>query len=414
MSTNMQRKFIAVGNDYRIVTLNGDTALDALPPQVYTVQHDPLSGYYLTVSSKDLTVPSKIYGRVALRAAKILETYRDRSRSTGVLLTGDKGTGKTLLMSILCNMVMRELELPIILIKQGHAGEQFNSFIENIGEAVIVFDEFAKMYTRANRYSHHDEEVGGSSHGQDALLSLFDGLDKTKRLILVSENDRYDISEFMLNRPSRIYYHYQYSKLDEDSIHGYCEDHEISDAVRKDIIDVSRKSSVFSFDMLQSIVEEHNRYRQPVSDIIDELNIEIRQSFGVSLKVLKVVSKIDHQERKLVDQDAVISKPGTTHGYGDSRVVFWDKQNPEEHEVEAGEDDMIESAQKILNEINEQSSSSVRTKREQEKKQKKSVYLGVEDIVYEEDGKVVFETDWFIITAKQIESIRYSSYSSFF
>jgi hypothetical protein len=95
---------------------------------------------------------------------------------------------------------------------------------------------------------------------QSALLSMMDGIDKTKRMFIFTENSQLDVSEFMLNRPSRVYYHFKYKKLDEASIMGYCKDKNVDIAVTKDIIDLARRLRIFSFDMLQSIVEEHLRF----------------------------------------------------------------------------------------------------------------------------------------------------------
>ncbi len=291
------------GSNVHIFKLNADTALDELPPKIYTVRLNQLTGFYLEITKDRLEIPSKIYGEVEGRVSKCLKTYMERDSSTGILLTGDKGTGKSLLMSLLANAVIDTLDMPVILIKEAFAGTQFTSFIETIGECCLIFDEFGKMYSASN--NQHEEE---NQISQQRLLSLMDGVDKTKRLIILTENRETDINEFILNRPSRVYYHFRYYKLDEKSINGYCEDFNISNKTTVDIIDLSRRSMIFSFDMLQSIIEEHLRFGNSVAEITKDLNIDVREDAGPKLEILKVVETATGKTRE-VTGSMIISKP---------------------------------------------------------------------------------------------------------
>ncbi len=300
----MPTKFIISGSEVYPIRMNSDTALDKLPPKIYTVRFAQQQGFYLETTKDKLALPSKIYGKSPERVDKCIKSYKDRTASTGILLTGDKGTGKTLLMSLLANEVMESLDLPVLLIKDPYHGAGFTTFIETIGECCLVFDEFGKMYTSLSGHSRQENDVP-----QKSLLSLMDGVDKTKRLLIFTENSEIDISEFMLNRPSRVYYHFRYKKLDEDSIVDYCVDHNVNSVITKDIIDLSRHSKIFSFDMLQSIVEEHLRFNSSIDDITVELNIDIRESFGTMIEVTKITENGSNEERA-ISGSPFISKPG--------------------------------------------------------------------------------------------------------
>ena len=291
----MQTKFMISGSIVSIVQLNEDTALDFLPPKIYTVQYDQMVGFYLAITKDELELPPKIYGNTPNRVEKCISTYKQRNASTGILLTGDKGTGKTLLMSLLANKVISELNLPVILIKDAFAGSKFVSFIETIGECALVFDEFGKMYNSNDRHMNENDVP------QTALLSLMDGVDKTKRLFVLTENSELDINEFMLNRPSRIYYHFKYKKLDESSITGYCEDNDVSKEIIKEIIELSRRTRIFSFDMLQAIVEEHLRFNSSIDELTLDLNIDTREEMNGMMEILKIIEKGTEEQREIFE-----------------------------------------------------------------------------------------------------------------
>ena len=321
----MPVKFIVDHPMVRAIELNNGQLLDKLPAQVYTVAFNPMMGFSLTINKDILQLPTVIYGNADKRTEQCLASYRDRNSSTGILLTGDKGTGKTLQMALLANKVITDLELPVILVKEPFAGSQFTSFLESLGECCLVFDEFGKMY-KAKKGADDSDTVS-----QNALLSLMDGVDKTKRLIILTENDKWDINEFMLNRPSRIYYHFQYSKLAEDSINGYCHDKSVAETITKDIIDLSRKSEIFSFDILQSIVEEHLRFGSSVEDVVKDLNIDVKEK-DLKIQVMKIIDRKSNKEL-VINGSPIISY----NGYDFSISAEYSKEQQEQRKQAMGE-----------------------------------------------------------------------------
>ena len=387
-------KFMIGGNTVHVFDLNDETALDVLPPKVYTVRFNQNEGFHLGITKDKLELPSKIYGNTPQRVQKCIDTYTDRTNSTGILLTGDKGTGKTLLMSLLANQIIEQLNMPVILVKDAYAGSQFTSFIENIGECALVFDEFGKMYDSGNRHSS-----GGNEVPQTSLLSLMDGVDKTKRMFILTENSEYDINDFMLNRPSRVYYHFKYRKLDEPSVVGYCKDHNVSKETTNDIVDLQRRSRIFSFDMLQTIVEEHLRYNETVEDITDDLNIDTREDKGDMIEILKIVERATETEREIFDTPYV-SKPDS--GYTYIKV----KDNSEARVAKKANTPQLASDAILAAEMGEEID-------EDEADSYNEVYVRDKDLVYEKEGQLVYETEEFIFTAKNMPRTT-TNYSSFF
>lgn len=82
-------------NGDTITTLNGAAFESALPLGTYSLQRNPQTGQYYLSRVGDLSTSGKLYGPAGPRADRIFNTFTQRAGTTGVLLDGLKGTGKT-------------------------------------------------------------------------------------------------------------------------------------------------------------------------------------------------------------------------------------------------------------------------------------------------------------------------------
>lgn len=257
--------FIRNGNNYMV---HPDDAMDIrpkLPPGTYSVMADPDRGFFLQ-TNPNLSVDHKVYGSSERMSDRILNTYSVRPQNTGVLLSGAKGTGKTVLGKL---TAMKAVEKGMVTLMVNHpfTGESFNKFISNVSqECLVFFDEFEKVYRRPE--------------DQALMLTLFDGLYKSKKLFVVTINQSDKISEFMLNRPGRFFYHLKYKGLTEQEIREFCADHLKDESKVQEIIKVSRNVKDFSYDILKSMIEEMNRYGEGVKDVLEILNVEVSPIFS--------------------------------------------------------------------------------------------------------------------------------------
>ena len=117
----IKTKYMMGSSSVDVIKMSDETALDSLPAQVYTISFNEFRGFYLNITKQRLKVPDKIYGNAYHRVGKCIKTYTDRPTSTGILMTGDKGTGKTLLMSLLANRVIEDLNMPVILVRAAYS-----------------------------------------------------------------------------------------------------------------------------------------------------------------------------------------------------------------------------------------------------------------------------------------------------
>lgn len=293
-------KFYNSGNTVRVFDYDDEQVTSDITSAVYTVEQD-LMGFYLRFVSNRFEVPSKIYGSAPSRVSKVMRSYDDRNKSTGILLTGDKGSGKTMLSSLISNQML-ERGFPVILVERPFVGTQFIEFLNNIGECVLFFDEFGKIFSTTRGKSSDGLEFGNgrdtnpANNPQDGLLSVFDGAHSIKRLILLTENSASDINSYMLNRPGRMYYHFKYKKLEEDLVKEYCQANNVPSSVIESIILRIASSVEFSFDSLKAVVEEYNRFKEDIQEVFSNLNIEESRANPTKIKVLKLVDTKSEKE----------------------------------------------------------------------------------------------------------------------
>lgn len=285
-------KFVREGNDVRVIDINDEFVSEKLKPAVYSLKFNEFTGYYLTYLYDKFDVPSKIYGSTGIKVSKILKTYSSRNKSTGVLMTGDKGSGKTMASMLLSNSMISN-NVPVIMIERAFGGSAFNNMINNIGECVLFFDEFGKIF-----------KGNDDIDPQESLLSVFDGANSCKRLILLTENSERDINSYMLNRPGRVFYHFRYKKLDIDLVKEYCLDKNVPEDVIDSILLRMESSYEFSFDVLQAIVEDYLRFNDSIETIFNDLNIEQPITHHSSkMKVLKVIDQLSNKEYQPVNNE---------------------------------------------------------------------------------------------------------------
>ncbi len=248
--------YLKNGNAYKVADDNSLDLYKKLPVGNYIIGQDMFGNFYLE-EVDSFTAPSRIYGDTTKLADRILRTYDSRPASTGVMLTGEKGSGKTLLSKML-SIEGAKAGIPTIIINSAWKGDAFNKLMQDIDQpCIVLFDEFEKVY---------------DSNDQESILTLLDGVFPSKKLFVLTCNDKWRIDQHMRNRPGRIYYMFDYTGLDQAFVREYCEDNLVDKTQIDAVCNAASLFTSFNFDMLKAVVEEMNRYGETPQEVLKYLN----------------------------------------------------------------------------------------------------------------------------------------------
>lgn len=251
---------IKAGSQYQIY---GEDLItyDKLPVRSYDVAFHKMQGFFL-VARPDLVVKEeKVYGNHKQKVQKVMRSFRQTDRNFGVILSGQKGIGKSLMARLLAEEGIAN-GLPVITVTDYIPGiASFLSSIEQ--EVIVIFDEFEKTFSK----------VEDQPDPQEEMLSLFDGLDGGKKLFIITCNEVRRLNEFMVDRPGRFHYHFRMGAPTDSEIREYMED-----KLKKEywgeigrIINFSR-STEMTYDYLRAIAFDLNQ-GYSLEDSLSDLNI---------------------------------------------------------------------------------------------------------------------------------------------
>lgn len=253
-------KVIGYGKNYEIYDSNLET-YDKLPAKTYTVLFHPMQGFSLKSVDDFVTLEEKVYGDHYKKVDKVMKTFGSLDRSLGIILSGDKGIGKSIFTQLLAERAISE-GIPVIMVTKAYDG--IADYIESIDqEVLVIFDEFEKVF--------NDKSEKGAS--QDSLLGLFDGTSQKKRIYAITVNELYRVNEFMINRPGRFHYHFRFAYPSADEIKLYLSD-KIAEEYHPEIesvVSFSRRVKL-NYDCLRAIAFELGN-GSTFSDAIQDLNI---------------------------------------------------------------------------------------------------------------------------------------------
>jgi hypothetical protein len=255
--------YIQNGKNVRVAYV--DKISGNLPPGNYSIEFSQMSGFSLN-TREDFTMPPKIYGG-SVFPDRVVDTFTKLGRGMSVLLSGPKGTGKTVEAKKICMIS----NMPVILVTDGFEGPEFKEFIESIKTPCVIFiDEFEKVYSDGSR---------------NEFLSIMDGVAKSRHLFVLTSNEE-NIGEFFTNRPGRVRYHKRYEFASDEVIEEVVNDKLINTAHKDDVIQILNKLGRLSIDVITSLVEECNLHNESPKNFIEFFNVAVDKNDTFNLKLI--------------------------------------------------------------------------------------------------------------------------------
>ena len=226
-------------NSYQRVEGNFST-VKQIPIGIYNIEIS-MTGWYLDRYADKFTFDYKMYGLQTEFCKHVIKTYENTTGNFGIMLTGTKGTGKTVTAKTLAN----DFNLPIIIVKD--MGDQNQDMIEFIGkfnfDCVLFFDEFEKNFREAD----------------STVLQIMDGVYNSmyRKIFLLTSNEM-NINENLIGRPSRLRYVRKFGNLELRTVEEYLDDNLHVPEARQELIDYIDTLTISTIDILKTIVNEVN------------------------------------------------------------------------------------------------------------------------------------------------------------
>lgn len=232
----------------------------------YKIAFHKMKGFFLE-KNEPIKIQEKIYGNLQNKVDKAFKTFKTSTRNTGIILSGEKGIGKTVFTNLLSKKCI-ENDMPVLIANNYIPG--INDFINSIHqEVLVIFDEFEKTFKEGS-----DDDKHGLTSSQEQLLSLFDGQAYGKKMFVVTCNEVKKLNKFLLNRPGRFHYHFKLNNPNENEIREYLEENlleEYKNAIDK-VVTLSSFYS-FTYDILRAFTSELNQ-GYLVEETIEDLNFD--------------------------------------------------------------------------------------------------------------------------------------------
>jgi len=303
MSNKTLSKVLRTGNMVRFMEYD-ESAL-ALPVGNYNVMYSDQIGFYLN-KTDTFSLPPKVYGDPMPFVNRVVNTYKQRGRSMGVLLSGLKGTGKTVDMKLICKCLAETLNMPTVSISDGFTGGGFSEFLQNIpNDSIILMDEFEKVYPEKK--------------DQNFFLSLLDGLGTSGHLFILTSNST-RLADALIHRPSRILYHQRYERLDSTIIAEIVADKCIHKHRVEEIINSVGIIPSLTIDILMSVIDEVNIYDEHPDKFKDIFNIDFSSSGFFKITAVVDAYKATDLDALQALEDEILT---VAKSHGNNELTKW-------------------------------------------------------------------------------------------
>lgn len=254
-------EFVKLGN--KIVNKPNGLDYDLIDGKIYNLKFDGFSGGAYLEEDGSLNLPSKVYLTEDDKTFihRVNSYFQKTTKlSTGVMLSGIKGTGKTVMAKVIAN----NSKLPVIVVDEDFPTGRINDFFRKFDHPVaVIFDEVDK---------HWDTED---------LLGWLDGVQtNAKKLVLFTCNNENQVNQYLKDRCSRIRYVRHFEPSDNARfLKEIMRDKGIAESDINSTYDfIVKNFNLLSIDNILAFLDEKLMFGSDLSntDILKDMNISIK------------------------------------------------------------------------------------------------------------------------------------------
>lgn len=256
-------EFIKVGDEITVKPKLDGISYNLINNKVYDLEYNRMQGISYLKENGDLNMPKKLYKLEEDNdfINRILSYFNsdNSGKTTGVLLAGTKGTGKTMLSK----RIALESNLPIIVVANDYPANRLVSFFKHFTTPVVVmFDEIEK-----NTYWWETKD----------LLGFLDGVEATsKKLVLMTCNKTDQIDDNFFDRCSRVRYLKEYEANSNSVFVRYMAEDKGVKNIDEVVNFIIEHMEVKSFDNISAFLDEVVLFENtPLDKLAKDMNISI-------------------------------------------------------------------------------------------------------------------------------------------
>lgn len=262
--------------------------IEKVVPAIYKV-HLLQEGVFLSKYADSFKQPDRIYGtKVPTNINHVSRLYNDGDKSVGVILSGNKGNGKSLFGERLVNKAIDNANQPCIFIDEYIPRQTLQYLSDNLGELTFFFDEYEKNYLP------YDKECDTGPAKGVSMLTYFSENSKYKRLNILTINDACSISNLMVDRPGRCQFYITHSEIDMGAVNDLLEEKKFPDLINEVLRESVKVKGVrqFNFDSLMFLCSRIEQLMAQNVDISDADLLEEIYSLNSVLNLPHLVRKL--------------------------------------------------------------------------------------------------------------------------
>ena len=250
--------------DDQVQFYNSIEILERLETRNYTLELSR-SGFYLK-ESEPFQLPTTVYSHDDFLINTVLKSYRAGPGNLGVMLHGEKGSGK----SVTAKILAKKSGLPTVIIKS-KINEDFDyiEFLRQIPcDYCLMVDEFDKVFEDSD-----NAKSDVPHHTSNSILSYMDGGLTTKSKVLFVFTSNREPTNLLSNRPSRIRFSKSYSGVSQDILNGIIQDR-LEDKSFEQDLRANIDENFISIDSITSIIDDINILKAPYSSFMNIYNLK--------------------------------------------------------------------------------------------------------------------------------------------